>query len=69
MSQDHSAEQADQESTETPAEDMRAKFREALAKKNARNQGGRANLDGKSAVRGSSSGPVQQREFRRKSGG
>ncbi|MEB4614530.1 DUF5302 domain-containing protein [Leucobacter sp. M11] len=57
------------EQSEAPAEDMRAKFREALAKKNAKNQGGQANLDGKGAVRGSSSGPVQQREFRRKSGG
>lgn len=57
------------DANEAPAEDMRAKFREALAKKNAKQQGGRANLDGKGAVRGSSSGPTQQREFRRKSGG
>lgn len=69
MSQETPAEDSDQETTEAPAEDMRAKFREALAKKNAKNQGGRANLDGKGAVRGSSSGPVPQREFRRKSGG
>lgn len=52
------------------SDEMKRKFREALAKKNAsaRTREGEAHLDGDSAVH-SSQGPAgSKREFRRKSG-
>jgi hypothetical protein len=55
----------------TPEPDVKAKFREALERKNAK-QGGAEGADGKesSKVHGGAHGPAhQQRTFRRKSGG
>ncbi len=50
-------------------EDMKAKFREALAKKNAQSRPGEAHEDGRGAVSGAHEAAGHKREFRRKSGG
>ncbi|WP_193752622.1 DUF5302 domain-containing protein [Microbacterium testaceum] len=52
---------------ETPSDDMKRKFREALEKKNGQQRAGQAHLDGNSAVQGTHAA-VTKREFRRKSG-
>lgn len=56
---------------ETPeaaaSDEMKRKFKEALAKKNGQQRSGQAHLDGHSAVQGTH-GAVTKREFRRKSG-
>ncbi|MDF2047387.1 MULTISPECIES: DUF5302 domain-containing protein [Microbacterium] len=52
---------------ETPSDDMKRKFREALEKKNGQQRAGQAHLDGNSAVHGTHAA-VTKREFRRKSG-
>ena len=50
------------------SDEMKAKFKAALDKKNARHREGEAHLDGDSVVH-AQHGPVgQKREFRRKSG-
>ncbi|WP_182252947.1 DUF5302 domain-containing protein [Microbacterium esteraromaticum] len=49
------------------SEEMKRKFKEALEKKNAKNRGGEAHLDGDSAVHATPA-PQMKREFRRKSG-
>lgn len=49
------------------SEEMKRKFKEALDRKNSRNQGGTAHLDGDSAVHARNA-PQMRREFRRKSG-
>ncbi|GAA2853450.1 MULTISPECIES: DUF5302 domain-containing protein [Microbacterium] len=49
------------------SEEMKRKFKEALDRKNAKNQGGEAHLDGDSAVHATPA-PQMKREFRRKSG-
>ncbi|MCC4247615.1 MULTISPECIES: DUF5302 domain-containing protein [Microbacterium] len=51
----------------TAADEMKRKFKEALAKKNGQQRSGQAHLDGHSAVQGTH-GAVTKREFRRKSG-
>ncbi|MGB0970303.1 MAG: DUF5302 domain-containing protein [Mycobacterium sp.] len=56
------------ESTETPEDDTKRKFREALERKQAKSAGGSAHADGVTKqVR--AHGPVEnRREFRRRSG-
>ena len=49
------------------SDDMKAKFKAALDRKNAQHREGEAHLDGDSAVHGTH-GAVTKREFRRKSG-
>lgn len=49
-------------------EDMKAKFREALAKKNAQARTGEAHEDARGAVTGTHDVANHKREFRRKSG-
>lgn len=49
-------------------EDMKAKFREALAKKNAQSRTGEAHEDARGAVTGAHDVAGHKREFRRKSG-
>ncbi|WP_298038150.1 DUF5302 domain-containing protein [uncultured Microbacterium sp.] len=51
----------------SPSEDMKRKFKEALAKKNAHHRNGESHLDGDSAVHAANA-PQTRREFRRKSG-
>jgi hypothetical protein len=55
------------EAAAAASDEMKRKFREALAKKNAQSRGGEAHLDGDSAVHGTHAA-VTKREFRRKSG-
>jgi hypothetical protein len=50
------------------SDDVKRKFREALAKKNANQRSGEAHLNGDSAVHGSHGAAGGKREFRRKSG-
>lgn len=53
---------------ETPEDDTKKKFREALERKNAKSAGGSAHKDGGSK-QPKAHGPVEnRREFRRKSG-
>lgn len=57
------------EAAAAPAEDMKQKFRDALAKKNAKSgRPGEAHLDGKGGAKGSQGSASTQRDFRRKSG-
>ena len=49
-------------------EDMKAKFREALAKKNAQARSGEAHEDARGAVTGTHDAASHKHEFRRKSG-
>lgn len=57
------------EAAEAPVtEDTKAKFAEALAKKNAAAHARSQHLDGENHVHGSSSPGVTKRQFRRKSG-
>ncbi|WP_460799459.1 DUF5302 domain-containing protein [Microbacterium sp. GXF0217] len=49
------------------SDEMKRKFKEALAKKNAQSRQGEAHLDGDSAIQGTHSAQTH-REFRRKSG-
>ena len=58
------AESANQE----PADGLKAKFREALARKNAISKGGEAHRDGSSKVGNVHGSASAKREFRRKSG-
>ncbi|MBP2436168.1 DUF5302 domain-containing protein [Microbacterium amylolyticum] len=51
----------------SPSDEMKKKFREALAKKNAKSRGGEAHLDGDSAIQETHAAHTQ-RQFRRKSG-
>ncbi|KZE39592.1 MULTISPECIES: DUF5302 domain-containing protein [unclassified Microbacterium] len=53
--------------TGAASDEMKRKFKEALAKKNGQQRSGQAHLDGHSAVQGTH-GAVTKREFRRKSG-
>lgn len=57
----------DETTDATASDDMKRKFKEALAKKNGQQRSGQAHLDGHSAVQGTH-GAVTKREFRRKSG-
>ncbi|MGO2683758.1 DUF5302 domain-containing protein [Microbacterium sp.] len=56
-----------EEGADTPSEEMKRKFKEALEKKNAHHRDGESHLDGESAVQ-SVNAPQTRREFRRKSG-
>lgn len=58
------------EKPESPPDDVKRKFREALEKKNAdaRRREGEAHLDGDSAVHATRGQAGGKREFRRKSG-
>jgi hypothetical protein len=59
----------DQKPADGPSDDVKAKFREALAKKNQRDaQRGESHLDGESSVQGTHRVADMKREFRRKSG-
>lgn len=49
-------------------EDVKAKFREALAKKNAQHRDGESHTDSKGAVTEPHTAAGHKREFRRKSG-
>ncbi len=51
----------------SPQDEMKRKFQEALAKKNAQSRKGEAHLDGDSSVHGTHAAQTH-REFRRKSG-
>jgi hypothetical protein len=55
-------------STDGASDEVKRKFREALAKKNATQRSGEAHLDGDSAVHGAHRAAGGKREFRRKSG-
>ncbi|KSU53944.1 DUF5302 domain-containing protein [Microbacterium enclense] len=57
----------DETSGASASDEMKRKFKEALAKKNGQQRSGEAHLDGHSAVQGTH-GAVTKREFRRKSG-
>ncbi|KEP73986.1 hypothetical protein SAMN04487848_0226 [Microbacterium sp. ru370.1] len=57
----------DESSDATASDEMKRKFKEALAKKNGQQRSGQAHLDGHSAVQGTHAA-VTKREFRRKSG-
>lgn len=50
------------------SDEMKRKFREALDKKNARQAGGQAHLNGQGAVHEPHGRAGHKREFRRKSG-
>ena len=50
------------------ADDVKAKFREALDRKKANNKGGEAHIDGSSKAHGAHGAMSGKREFRRKSG-
>lgn len=52
----------------TPDDDVKRKFREALEKKNAQSRQGESHLDGHGAVNAAHGQVGQKREFRRKSG-
>jgi hypothetical protein len=56
-----------EEGADTPSEEMKRKFKEALEKKNAHHRNGESHLDGDSAVHAVNA-PQTRREFRRKSG-
>lgn len=49
-------------------DDVKRKFREALAKKNAQTRDGQSHLDGRGSVSESHGPAAHKREFRRKSG-
>jgi hypothetical protein len=59
---------ADQAPEKTPADDTKAKFREALERKKQNEQGRPDNLDSGSAVHSTHGKAGGKREFRRKSG-
>ncbi|MGO1853184.1 MAG: DUF5302 domain-containing protein [Microbacteriaceae bacterium] len=56
-----------EEGADTPSEEMKRKFKEALEKKNAHHRDGESHLDGETAVPAGSA-PQTRREYRRKSG-
>ncbi len=58
---------SDETADASASDEMKRKFKEALAKKNGQQRTGQAHLDGHSAVQGTH-GAVTKREFRRKSG-
>ena len=59
---------ASPEPDETPADETKRKFREALERKKAKNAGGAAHLDGQSKQSHAHGPAGGRREFRRKSG-
>jgi hypothetical protein len=61
-------EPADTQSDETPQEDVRARFREALERKQAKAKAGENHADGSSKIHDAHGPAGGRRTFRRKSG-
>lgn len=60
---------SEERSSQTPSDDVKAKFREALEKKNAKSSGpNAANLDAESKAHGPHGKAGGPQQFRRKSG-
>ena len=57
-----------QDSSTTPSDETKRKFREALERKEKNQQNGPSHLDGDSAVHGTHERADHKREFRRKTG-
>lgn len=54
--------------TEPPADDVKARFREALERKQAKNRTGQGHADANSKVHDAHGPAASKRQFRRKSG-
>jgi len=57
-----------EDETEAPAEDVKARFREALERKQAKNRMGEEHADARSKVHDAHGPAASKRQFRRKSG-